>query len=88
MATYGKKKKGLLSSFSVFQDDKPGKAGDDPKAQRTGEMPLVQRLTRFKATHPMILSSCGGPSKHYLMCHLRSSLQARQESQDRLSEIS
>lgn len=34
MATYGKRKKGLLSSFSVFQDDKPEK---DPKEQRSGE---------------------------------------------------
>lgn len=34
MATYGKRKKGLLSSFSVFHDDKP-----EPNAiqQRPGE---------------------------------------------------
>jgi len=34
MATYGKKKKGLLSSFPVFHDDKPDR---DTKEQRLGE---------------------------------------------------
>ena len=34
MATYGKRKKGLLSSFTVFQDDKPEK---NPKQQRSSE---------------------------------------------------
>ena len=34
MATYGKRKKGLLSSFTVFQDDKPEK---NAKQQRSSE---------------------------------------------------
>ena len=34
MATYGKKRKGLLSSFSVFQDDKPEQ---DPNQQRSSK---------------------------------------------------
>ena len=34
MATYGKRKKGLLSSFSVFHDEKPE---PDPNQQRPGE---------------------------------------------------
>lgn len=34
MPTYGKRKKGLLSSFTVFQDDKPEQ---DPNQQRSGE---------------------------------------------------
>ena len=37
MATYGKRKKGLLSSFTVFQDDKPEK---DTKQQRSSEYTL------------------------------------------------
>ena len=34
MASYGKRKKGLLSSFTVFQDDKPEK---ETKQQRSSE---------------------------------------------------
>lgn len=50
MATYGKKKKGLLSSFSVFHDDKPEK---ERKEQRTGECPLDRCVTPLESSSPM-----------------------------------
>ena len=42
MATYGKRKKGLLSSFTVFQDDKPEKTA---KQQRSSE--YILKITKI-----------------------------------------
>lgn len=47
MATYGKRKKGLLSSFTVFQDDKPEK---DTKQQRSSEYVLNLQMHQSNAS--------------------------------------
>lgn len=51
MATYGKRKKGLLSSFNVFQDDKPEK---DTKQQRSSE--YILNLEMYQSNTSSLVS--------------------------------